>query len=122
MKLFEAIHGQSLLSSGLAKVAIFMKCNTEQMLSKVKQSKRSNVRRSKFISNLNCILKSLMFPDSPELLVTPEDVSGDLGQEAVIQCLADGNPSPSYKWFRNDNRDMVSQRLGSVLQKHLPRP
>ena len=73
-----------------------MKCNTGQMLSKVKQSKRSNVR-SKFISNLNCILKSLMFPDSPELLVTPEDVSGDLGQEAVIQCLADGNPSPAYK-------------------------
>ena len=102
-----------------------MKCNTGQMLSKVKQSKRSNVR-SKFISNLNCILKSLMFPDSPELLVTPEDVSGDLGQEAVIQCLADGNPSPAYKWFRNDNRDMVSDIYGSSISvcvaKTVPRP
>ena len=87
-----------------------MKCNTEQMLSKVKQSKRSNARR-KFNSNLNCILKSeavSMFSDSPEFLVTPEDVSGDLGQEAVLQCVADANPGPAYKWFRNDNRDMVS--------------
>ena len=58
MKLFEAIHGQSLLSSVPAKVAIFMKCNTEQMLSKVKQSKRSNARRKFISSNLNCILKS----------------------------------------------------------------
>lgn len=57
MKLLEAIHGQSLLSSVPAKVAIFMKCNTEQMLSKVKQSQRSNARR-KISSNLNCILKS----------------------------------------------------------------
>ena len=67
-----------------------------------------------------------MFPDSPELLVTPEDVSGDLGQEAVIQCLADGNPSPAYKWFRNDNRDMVSDIYGSSISvcvaKTVPRP
>ena len=50
----------------------------------------------------------LMFADSPEFLVTPEDVSGDLGQEVVLQCVADSNPSPAYKWFRNDNKDMVS--------------
>ena len=49
-----------------------------------------------------------MFSDSPEFLVTPEDVSGDLGQEAVLQCVADANPGPAYKWFRNDNKDMVS--------------
>ena len=49
-----------------------------------------------------------MFADSPEFLVTPEDVSGDLGQEVVLQCVADSNPSPAYKWFRNDNKDIVS--------------
>ena len=59
-----------------------------------------------------------MFADSPEFLVTPEDVSGDLGQEVVLQCVADSNPSPAYKWFRNDNKDMVSKSEWHIgLQK-----
>lgn len=49
----------------------------------------------------------MLFPDSPEFLVTPSDVSGDAGQEIVLTCLADSNPPPNYKWFRNGNLDMV---------------
>lgn len=61
-----------------------------------------------------------MFADSPEFLVTPEDVSGDLGQEVVLQCVADSNPSPAYKWFRNDNKDMVSSLSDTLGFKNVP--
>ena len=65
-----------------------------------------------------------MFSDSPEFLVTPEDVSGDIGQEAVLQCVADANPGPAYKWFRNDNKDMVRvvRVIWAAKTKCLPRP
>ena len=35
------------------------------------------------------------------------DVSGETGDEVVLTCLADANPTPSYKWFRNGNLDLV---------------
>ena len=37
----------------------------------------------------------------------PANVSGELGQEVVLRCQADSNPSPNYKWFRNGNLDTV---------------
>ena len=45
----------------------------------------------------------------------PEDVSGDAGQEIVLVCQAEGNPSPSYRWFRNQD----SSKVWIFPSKHL---
>ena len=45
--------------------------------------------------------------DTPVFTMEPEDVSGDAGQEIVLVCQAEGNPSPSYRWFRNMDREIV---------------
>ena len=50
----------------------------------------------------------IFITDSPEFVTRPMDVSGETGEEVVLTCLADANPAPSYKWFRNGNLDLVS--------------
>ena len=54
-------------------------------------------------------LANTLSSDSPELEVVPASVSGDPGEEVVLQCLASSNPPPAYKWFRNDDLDTVSK-------------
>ena len=49
--------------------------------------------------------------DNPEFTKKPEDVSADSGQEILLECLADGNPSPSYRWFRNGDTTTVRLKL-----------
>ena len=46
-------------------------------------------------------------PDSPEFLKTPGQISGEQGEEVLLECLAQSNPAPDYKWFRNGNLEMV---------------
>jgi len=38
---------------------------------------------------------------NPEFLKRPQDVSADPGQEIRLECVADGNPPPTYRWFKN---------------------
>ena len=45
--------------------------------------------------------------DAPKFLVEPSDVSGELGQNAVLTCKVDGNPAPTYTWFRNGDLQTV---------------
>lgn len=40
---------------------------------------------------------------NPEFLKRPQDVSADPGQEIRLECLADGNPAPTYRWFKDDD-------------------
>ena len=56
--------------------------------------------------------------DNPVFIKKPEDVSGDSGQEVVLGCLADGNPSPSYRWVRNQETTKVRLVfiIASILQ------
>ena len=39
----------------------------------------------------------------------PEDVSGEAGEEIILVCQADGNPPPTYRWFRNHDMNTVSE-------------
>ena len=50
-------------------------------------------------------------PDSPEFLKRPGQLSGEEGQEVLLECLAQSNPAPDYKWFRNGNLDTVKFKL-----------
>ena len=40
----------------------------------------------------------------------PADVSGDAGQEVTLSCAVDGNPAPSYTWYRNGDLNTVSRK------------
>ena len=56
----------------------------------------------------NCILNILhTIPDAPTFTKTPKDVSDDPGKNVKLECEADGNPSPTYVWFRNVDKNKV---------------
>ena len=51
------------------------------------------------------------FLDAPKFLREPTDISGEKGQDATLTCLVDGNPAPSYTWFKNgDFQTVISHR------------
>ena len=58
-------------------------------------------RIGKFISPLG-------FTDDPRFIIEPSDVSGEKGQNAELICLVDGNPAPTYTWFKNGDMRHVS--------------
>ena len=91
----ETIHDQTLLNTITAKLLSFPEC--ENSIESVEASIATNT------------LANTLSSDSPELEVRPASVSGDLGEEVVLQCLASSNPPPAYKWFRNDDLDTVSK-------------
>ena len=50
----------------------------------------------------------MFFPDGPVLNKKPEDVSGDSGKEVLLECMAEGNPSPTYRWLRKyDHTEVI---------------
>ena len=49
----------------------------------------------------------MYFTDEPKFIEKPKDVSGEEGEEVNLVCLTDGNPSPSYRWFRNKDLNTV---------------
>ena len=46
--------------------------------------------------------------DEPKFVVKPTDISGEKGEDVTFVCLVDGNPTPSYTWFRNGDLRHVS--------------
>lgn len=46
--------------------------------------------------------------DAPKFTEEPKDVSGERDQDATLTCLVDGNPAPSYTWFKNGDFQTVS--------------
>ena len=52
--------------------------------------------------NLKLIMSILqLISDAPIWLLKPRDFSGERGQNATLECRIDGNPSPTYTWFRD---------------------
>ncbi|XP_040583429.1 irregular chiasm C-roughest protein [Lepeophtheirus salmonis] len=44
---------------------------------------------------------------APQFTLKPRDVSGEKDHEAFLDCEVDGNPSPTYTWFRNGDMNTV---------------
>ncbi len=58
--------------------------------------------------------KSLNISYAPRFVLRPESVSGDQGQNVVLACKVDGNPAPTYTWFRNgDMKTVIELSLSS---------
>ena len=57
---------------------------------------------------MNNISRLDLISDDPKFIVKPHDVSGERGQDINMTCLVDGNPPPSYTWFKNGNMNYVS--------------
>ena len=57
---------------------------------------------------MNNISRLNLISDDPKFIVKPHDVSGERGQDINMTCLVDGNPPPSYTWFKNGNMNYVS--------------
>ncbi|XP_071957839.1 kin of IRRE-like protein 1 [Antedon mediterranea] len=45
---------------------------------------------------------------APFFTTYPEDISVDYGEQAIIECAADGNPKPTIKWTRLGSRATLS--------------
>ena len=43
----------------------------------------------------------------PEWVEKPKDVSAGAGDKVTLKCLADGNPTPSYIWYKGVEGDQV---------------
>ena len=57
---------------------------------------------------------------SPTFTKTPKDVSDDPGKTVKLDCEADGNPAPTYVWFRNGDENKVCSLHSPVMIKILP--
>ena len=51
--------------------------------------------------------------DAPSWLVEPTDTSAGAGDKVTLECQADGNPSPSYIWYRGEQGEQVGGQLYS---------
>ena len=60
---------------------------------------------------MNNISRLNLISDDPKFIVKPHDVSGERGQDINMTCLVDGNPPPSYTWFKNGNMNYVSSNF-----------
>ena len=47
--------------------------------------------------------------DAPTFTKKPKDVSTDPGKKVSLECEADGNPAPTYAWFRNGDENNVRE-------------
>ena len=47
------------------------------------------------------------FLDAPTFKKKPQDHSDDPGKKYTLDCEADGNPAPTYAWFRNGNENQM---------------
>ena len=54
------------------------------------------------------------FPDAPRFVIKPETVSGEDGQDVGLSCKVDGNPAPTYTWFRNGDMQTVRKRTNEM--------
>ena len=46
------------------------------------------------------IMSAIPCSDAPTFTKEPADVSTDPGKTVTLECEADGNPAPTYAWFR----------------------
>ena len=46
------------------------------------------------------IMSAIPCSDAPSFTKEPADVSTDPGKKVTLECEADGNPAPTYAWFR----------------------
>ena len=46
----------------------------------------------------------LFFSVGPEISKHPEGINETEGQDVVFSCSVDGNPSPSVRWTKNNER------------------
>ena len=69
-----------------------------------------------YVSSLEFLLSFSLCSDGPEFVMKPGNVSGDVGEEVVLQCEAESHPAPSYKWFRNGNLDMVIIMIITIVK------
>ena len=65
-------------------------------------------------------MKSIL-SDDPRFIIEPRDVSGEKGQDAQLVCLVDGNPTPTYTWFKNGDMRHVSLFFVAFVAFLLPR-
>ena len=68
---------------------------------------------------MNNISRLNLISDDPKFIVKPHDVSGERGQDINMTCLVDGNPPPSYTWFKNGNMNYVSSIICLYVQTYL---
>ena len=60
------------------------------------------------LSSFHHVIKSFSpSSDAPSWLVEPTDTSAGAGDKVTLECRADGNPSPSYIWYRGEQGDQV---------------
>uniref|UniRef100_A0A1B0D9M5 Ig-like domain-containing protein n=2 Tax=Phlebotomus papatasi TaxID=29031 RepID=A0A1B0D9M5_PHLPP len=43
----------------------------------------------------------------PRFVVTPENRTAKVGEEVILDCEAEGNPSPTVSWEREDGQQIV---------------
>ena len=57
-------------------------------------------------------------------MIKPTDISGEKGHDVTFVCKVDGNPPPSYTWFRNGDFRHVSIHTTKVhfLLEHTYKP
>ena len=46
------------------------------------------------------LMSAIPCSDAPTFTKEPADVSTDPGKTVTLECEADGNPAPTYAWFR----------------------
>lgn len=63
----------------------------------------------------NMATKTLNINYAPKFTVLPSDVIGDPNQQVYLSCRVDGNPRPTYRWFRKGNMQKVIE-FGSNLR------
>ena len=51
-------------------------------------------------SHITTIMSAIPCSDAPTFTKEPADVSTDPGKKVTLECEADGNPAPTYAWFR----------------------
>ena len=87
-----------------------VKCEVNNVIGKSEETETLDVHCNFFyiIFLRNDIFFAL---DDPKFIIQPSDVSGERGQDINLTCLVDGNPPPSYTWFRNGDMRHVSLKF-----------
>ena len=56
-------------------------------------------------------LSNFVSLDAPTFTKKPKAVSTDPGKKVILECEANGNPAPTYAWFRNGDENNVRRFL-----------
>ena len=56
----------------------------------------------------------MLSPDAPSFTKTPKDVSDSPGKSVSLECEAEGNPSPTYAWFKSGDENKVLGRTSKL--------